>query len=440
AVAAAQGRSLRRQPQPPPALLPVPGRAETLARRYPGSLPRIPARAGIRPEAARRALRRGRLGIAHARRLGTGLGGMARRHGDHPVHLLPAGRRAGLQAGPRRDHLRTGAPRDVPSGEGQRVRPGVDHGHQLRRRLPSERGRAIEIQLRGERRGVAAPAVQRLRVAGEAPDRGRAAAAGVRDGAQVLAYLQPARRARRDLGHRARRLHRPRARARAPRRAGVLRLAREARVSDGEDVSEGTLLVELLTEELPPKSLRQLSEVFADEVTSEIIKHRLKDVRDPKTAAFATLRRLAVVIENVRASGLDSENPVDGPASANAKAVEGFARKHGVSVDALQRRQTPKGEIVVANVKLPGVKLEAVLADIVEKALKKLPIPKVMRWGSSEARFVRPVHTLVMMHGTKIVPGAVLGLKSGNKTRGHRFMGKPEISLASAQGYEKQLL
>ena len=204
-------------------------------------------------------------------------------------------------------------------------------------------------------------------------------------------------------------------------------------------MSDGSLLVELLTEELPPKSLRQLSEVFADEVTSEIIRHRLKD-RDPKRAAFATPRRLAVVIENVRASGSDSENPVDGPVSANAKAVEGFARKHGIAVDALQRRQTPKGEIVVANVKLPGVKLEAVLADIVEKALKKLPIPKVMRWGSSEARFVRPVHMLVMMHGTKIVPGAVLGLKSGNKTRGHRFVGKPEISLASAQGYEKQLI
>jgi len=204
-------------------------------------------------------------------------------------------------------------------------------------------------------------------------------------------------------------------------------------------VSEGTLLVELITEELPPKSLRQLSEALADEVTSEVVKHRLKD-RDPRKATFATPRRLAVVIENVRASGVDSENPVDGPASANAKAVEGFARKHGIAVDALQRRQTPKGEIVVANVKLPGVKLEAVLPDIVDKALKKLPIPKVMRWGSGEARFVRPIHALVMMHGTKIVPGAVLGLKSGNKTRGHRFMGKPEISLASAQGYEKQLL
>ena len=204
-------------------------------------------------------------------------------------------------------------------------------------------------------------------------------------------------------------------------------------------MSEGTLLVEVLTEELPPRSLRQLSEVFADEVTSEIVKHRLKD-RDPKKVAFATPRRLGVTIENVRASGVDSENPVDGPVSANAKAVEGFARKHGIAVDALQRRQTPKGEIVVAIVKHPGVKLEAVLADVVEKALKKLPIPKVMRWGSGEARFVRPVHALVMMQGTKIIPGTVLGLESGNKTRGHRFMGKAEISLTSAQGYEKQLL
>ncbi|MFY9316829.1 MAG: glycine--tRNA ligase subunit beta [Burkholderiales bacterium] len=202
---------------------------------------------------------------------------------------------------------------------------------------------------------------------------------------------------------------------------------------------EATLLVELLTEELPPRSLRQLSEVFAEQVTSEIIKHRLKD-HDPKKRVFATPRRLAVSIEHVRTSGSDSENSVDGPVSANAKAVEGFARKHGIAVDALQRRQTPKGEIVVAKVKLSGVKLEAVLAEIVETALKKLPIPKVMRWGSGEAQFVRPVHGLVMLHGTKVVPGEVLGLKSGNKTRGHRFIGKSEIALASADEYERKLL
>jgi glycyl-tRNA synthetase beta chain len=204
-------------------------------------------------------------------------------------------------------------------------------------------------------------------------------------------------------------------------------------------VSEATLLVELVTEELPPKSLRHLAESFAGEVNSELIKHRLRN-HDPRTRVFATPRRLAVAIEKVRAAGLDAESLVDGPVSTNAKAVEGFARKHGVAVDALQRRQTPKGEIVVANVKHTGVTLQAVLAEIVEKALKKLPIPKVMRWGAGEAQFVRPVHGLVMLHGTKVVPGEVLGLKSGNRTRGHRFMGKSEITLASADEYEKKLL
>ncbi|HEY6966249.1 MAG TPA: glycine--tRNA ligase subunit beta [Burkholderiales bacterium] len=204
-------------------------------------------------------------------------------------------------------------------------------------------------------------------------------------------------------------------------------------------MSDATLLVELLTEELPPKSLRQLSESFAEEVNAELIKHRLRN-HDPKKLVFATPRRLAMAIDKVRATGLDSESLVDGPASTNAKAVEGFARKHGISVDALQRRQTSKGEIVVAHLKHTGVTLEAVLAEIVEKALKKLPIPRLMRWGAGEAQFVRPVHGLVMLHGTNVVPGEVLGLKSGSRTLGHRFMGKGEIILANAEDYEKQLL
>src|SRR6185295_8290722 len=73
-------------------------------------------------------------------------------------------------------------------------------------------------------------------------------------------------------------------------------------------------------------------------------------------------------------------------------------------------------------------------------ALKKLPVPKVMRWGAGEAQFVRPVHGLVMMHGARVVPGTVLGLQSGSKTRGHRFMGKSESTLGNADEYEKKLL
>ena len=201
---------------------------------------------------------------------------------------------------------------------------------------------------------------------------------------------------------------------------------------------EATLLVELLTEELPPKSLRILGETFADKLVSEIVKHRLKD-RIPPKQVFATPRRLAVLIPDVRERALESQHSVEGPVSSNAKAVEGFAKKHKLSPESLERRQSDKGETVVANFTLPGVQLDAVLAGIVEQALKKLPVPKLMRWGSGEAQFVRPVHGLVMLHGDRLVPGRVLGIESGRLTRGHRFMGKSKITLANAGEYEARL-
>jgi glycyl-tRNA synthetase beta chain len=204
-------------------------------------------------------------------------------------------------------------------------------------------------------------------------------------------------------------------------------------------VSEATLLIELQTEELPPKSLQKLSEALADQVVAEIVRHRLK-TRDPTRQIFATPRRLAVLISNVEERASESHHSFDGPSSSNAKAVAGFAGKHKVAAESLERRKTEKGEIVVANVTLPGVSLDAVLPKIMEDALKKLPIPKVMRWGSGEAQFVRPVHGLVMLHGTRVVPGTVLGLTSGNRTRGHRFMGQSEITLSNADEYEKKLL
>src|SRR3989304_2400114 len=201
---------------------------------------------------------------------------------------------------------------------------------------------------------------------------------------------------------------------------------------------EATLLVELLTEELPPKSLRILGETFAGQLVSEIVKHRLKD-RIPPKQVFATPRRLAVLIPDVRERALESQHSVEGPVSSNAKAVEGFAKKHKLSPESLERRQSDKGEIVVANFTLPGVQLDAVLAGIVEQALKKLPVPKLMRWGSGDAQFVRPVHGLVMLHGARLVAGRVLGIGSGNFTGGHRFMGKSKITLANDGEYEPRL-
>jgi glycyl-tRNA synthetase beta chain len=199
-----------------------------------------------------------------------------------------------------------------------------------------------------------------------------------------------------------------------------------------------SLLVELLTEELPPKSLRLLGEAFAEQLVAEIVRHRLKD-RVPSKQEFATPRRLAVLIQDVRAQGLDSEHEVEGPASSNSRAVEGFAKKHNVAPESLERRQTSKGEIVVARLKMSGVKLDAVLPSIVDKVIKKLPVSKIMRWGSGEAQFARPVHGLVMMHGKRTIPGSVLGVSAGNTTRGHRFMGATSIRLANAGEYEVRL-
>jgi len=201
---------------------------------------------------------------------------------------------------------------------------------------------------------------------------------------------------------------------------------------------EDTLLFELLTEELPPKSLRMLGDAFADQLVSEIVKHRLKD-RIPSKQVFATPRRLAVLISEVREKALESEHSVEGPTSSNTKAVEGFARKHKVAPESLERVQNEKGEIVVARFTLPGVYLDAVLANIVERVLKKLPVPKMMRWGNGDAQFVRPVHGLVMMHGSRVIPGQVLGIASSNTTLGHRFLSGSAIALKHADDYERAL-
>jgi len=202
---------------------------------------------------------------------------------------------------------------------------------------------------------------------------------------------------------------------------------------------EATLLVELLTEELPPKSLRALGEHFALALAADL--HKSGFLAEPGAAAYATPRRLAVRIAKVRERSPDLAREVQGPpVTAAPQAVAGFAKKNGLAVEALQRMAGPKGEIYVARVTQAGQALADVLAAKAEAALKSLPIPKVMRWGAGEAQFVRPVHGLVMLHGRKAVPGIVLGLASANRTRGHRFMGKSDITLASADGYEKQLL
>ncbi|HEV7478492.1 MAG TPA: glycine--tRNA ligase subunit beta, partial [Burkholderiales bacterium] len=201
-----------------------------------------------------------------------------------------------------------------------------------------------------------------------------------------------------------------------------------------------TLLIELLTEELPPKALRELGLNFASSIFEDLAKQGLVAATVTPNINIATPRRLAVIVPAVAEQAAVSEREVQGPSSgAPQAAIAGFAKKHGVAVEALQRQQTPKGEVFVARAKTGGAALKSTLAEIVEKAVKKLPIPRLMRWGSGTEQFVRPVHGLVMLHGTSVVPGKVLGLESGRRTRGHRFMGAGEIELRAADEYESKL-
>jgi glycyl-tRNA synthetase beta chain len=203
--------------------------------------------------------------------------------------------------------------------------------------------------------------------------------------------------------------------------------------------AKAAVLVELLTEELPPKSLSLLGKVFADEVANGLIQYQLKQP-GADWKGFSTPRRLAVLVPDVLASGEDRSNEVAGPsAKAPPEAVAGFARKQGVQVTELVQRETPKGLVYVARTTAKGASLDDVLEIVVKEAVRKLPIAKTMRWGEGDAHFVRPVHGLVMMHGSRVVPGEVLGLESGNRTAGHRFLGKAEIALKSADEYEAKL-
>ena len=206
------------------------------------------------------------------------------------------------------------------------------------------------------------------------------------------------------------------------------------------------LLVELLTEELPPKSLAKLSLAFADALADHLRDAGFIGGSD-EPRAFATPRRLAVLVPNVRAQQPDRVSERKGPSVQAAldaqgkptKALIGFARACGVGPERLERRTDEKGEYFVYRAQQKGAPLAARLAGFLEEAIKRLPVARLMRWGAGEAQFVRPVHGLVMLHGSRVVPGEVLGLTSGNRTCGHRFMSKGPLVIKRARDYEKTL-
>ena len=209
-------------------------------------------------------------------------------------------------------------------------------------------------------------------------------------------------------------------------------------------VIKQNLLIELGTEELPPKSLKKLSESFTQNIKDELSKagFEFDDIQP-----FAAPRRLAVIVQNCAGSQPDSRVEKRGPAVSAAfdadgnptRAAQGWAKGNGIDVAQASRLKTDKGEWLLHIAEVKGKALKDVLQDVLHTTVKKLPIPKPMRWGSSSAEFIRPVHTLCVMFGAEVLPVSLFGLSSANQLSGHRFHGERRFILDHADNYASAL-
>lgn len=208
-----------------------------------------------------------------------------------------------------------------------------------------------------------------------------------------------------------------------------------------------SLLIELGTEELPPKALDELGAAFAQGVCDGLVKRGIAaDVANAKM--YCSPRRLAVHVPAVAAAQPDQQQERRGPAlnagldadGQPSKALLGFAQSCGVDVGQLERLETDKGAWFVHRASKQGQPTAALIPEIVAEALKGLPIPKAMRWGDHDYTFVRPTHWLVMLHGTEVIDGEILGQKSGRMSRGHRFHHPQPVHIVDADSWLDSLL
>lgn len=199
-------------------------------------------------------------------------------------------------------------------------------------------------------------------------------------------------------------------------------------------------LIELGTEELPPKQLRTLAEAFAANFAAEL---KAADLAHEGIKWFATPRRLALKVANLAEGQADKVVEKRGPAIAVAfdadgqptKAAQGWARGNGITVEQADRLKTDQGEWLLYKQEVKGQEAKAVVVELAAKALANLPIAKPMRWGDKETQFIRPVKTLTILFGDELIEGEILGVSSARTIRGHRFMGEAEFTIDSASQY-----
>lgn len=204
------------------------------------------------------------------------------------------------------------------------------------------------------------------------------------------------------------------------------------------------LLIEIGTEELPPKALRQLAQAFADNFSAGLTKAELSY---QQVNWYAAPRRLALIISELPEQAPDKIVEKRGPAIRAAfdnegqptKAALGWARSNGIEVAQAERLKTDKGEWLLHRAEVKGQHINDLVPQLTNEALAKLPIPKRMRWGNNSIQFIRPVHTVTMLYGDKLIQGEVLGIESARTIRGHRFMGEAQFQLNHADEYVKML-
>lgn len=204
------------------------------------------------------------------------------------------------------------------------------------------------------------------------------------------------------------------------------------------------LLIEIGTEELPPKSLTRLASSLASAIRQGV---KDKELEHGECSWYATPRRLAVIMKDLADTQANKETVKRGPSVASAydesgnptRAAEGFARSCGVKVAELDTLETDKGSWLSYRYHAGGARTEELLPAIIEQALAGLPISRRMRWGDGDIEFVRPVHWAVLLFGEDIVHAPLLGTDTGRDTRGHRFYHPGVISVASAGEYLARL-
>lgn len=204
------------------------------------------------------------------------------------------------------------------------------------------------------------------------------------------------------------------------------------------------LLIELGTEELPPKALKGLSESFTNSVVNKLNELRLQFNH---VQPFAAPRRLGVLVHGIETAQQDEVVEKRGPAVAAAfnadgtptKAAEGWARGMGISVTDADRLVTDKGEWLLYNATVAGKTIGQLVQDIIDTAVKQLPIPKAMRWGNGDYAFIRPLHHLTVMLGNEVLPAELFGIKSNNTVTGHRFHHPQLLTINHANEYAETL-